>query len=189
MQVALWGAFLTYNPKTRPKGRRLLVAASEQMPEAVEALRQSLVWDAQNPANAAEIFATYLAKHNDAQLSAGAAERCRRTQWLRVVTLPLTQTPEQRAAPQRTRRARAEDDAAYVALNAQASCLTLKRASRPFSSRAPTTPTLLPAWATFACSRPTSAARSAFSTQAKQDGSKDPGLERRARRPRAFTTR
>jgi len=54
-QIAL-GRILTYNPKTRPEGRHLLEQHPND-PEAVEALRQSLLWEAQNPATAADIKA------------------------------------------------------------------------------------------------------------------------------------
>ena len=64
--VAL-GRILTYNPKTRPEGRKILEQHPNN-PDAVEALRQALLYDAQNPATAGEIRA-YLSKHNDAQLS------------------------------------------------------------------------------------------------------------------------
>jgi len=65
-QIAL-GKILTYNPRTREEGRKLLQKHPAD-PEAAEALRQSLVWDAQNPATTADIRA-YLAKHKDQQLS------------------------------------------------------------------------------------------------------------------------
>lgn len=64
--VAL-GRILTYNPKTRAEGRRYL-ERYPQDPQAAEALRQSLVWDAANPAAAPDIK-SYLAKHDDAQLT------------------------------------------------------------------------------------------------------------------------
>ena len=65
-QITL-GRILTYNPKTRAEGR-ILLKRHPQDPTAVEALRQSLLWDAQNPASGPEIKA-YLAKHPDEQLS------------------------------------------------------------------------------------------------------------------------
>src|SRR5580698_10626601 len=65
-QVAL-GRILTYNPKTRAEGR-LYLQRHPNDPQAVEALRQSLIWDSTSPAATANIRA-YLAKHNDAQLS------------------------------------------------------------------------------------------------------------------------
>ena len=65
-QVAL-GRILTYNPKTREEGRKLLTAHPLD-PQAVEALRQSLLWDSQNPASSADIR-EYLAHHSDVQLA------------------------------------------------------------------------------------------------------------------------
>jgi tetratricopeptide (TPR) repeat protein len=65
-QIAL-GRILTYNPHTRAEGRKIL----ERFPQdqhAVDALRQSLLWDAQSPASAADMRA-YLSKHSDAQLA------------------------------------------------------------------------------------------------------------------------
>jgi hypothetical protein len=64
--VAL-GRILTYNPQTRAEGRRLLQKHPGDA-QALEALRQSLVWDSANPASATDIK-TYLSKHNDAQLT------------------------------------------------------------------------------------------------------------------------
>ncbi len=65
-QIAL-GRILTYNPHTRAEGRKLLERYPGD-PHAVEALRQSLLWDAQSPASAADIRA-YLAQHTDAELA------------------------------------------------------------------------------------------------------------------------
>ena len=70
--VAL-GRILTYNPKTRGEGRKLLTAFPND-PEAVEALRQSLVWDAQNPATAGDIRA-YLGKAQRRPAQHCAAQR------------------------------------------------------------------------------------------------------------------
>ena len=64
--VAL-GRILTYNPKTREEGRRILGRHPDDA-QANEAVRQSLVWDAPNPASGPDIRA-YLAKHNDPQLA------------------------------------------------------------------------------------------------------------------------
>jgi cellulose synthase operon protein C len=64
---ATLGRVLTYNPKTRAEGERML----QQMPrnaEARAALRQALLWDAQNPASATAVK-HYLNVHPDAELS------------------------------------------------------------------------------------------------------------------------
>ncbi|WP_263365898.1 cellulose synthase subunit BcsC-related outer membrane protein [Edaphobacter bradus] len=109
-QIAL-GRILTYNPQTRAEGRKLLERHPSD-PQAVEALRQSLVWDAANPASAADIRA-YLAKHNDAQLA----------QALRNQPKPVPgralMTPEEIAAGKAARVRSEEEQAAYNALNAK----------------------------------------------------------------------
>jgi tetratricopeptide (TPR) repeat protein len=69
-QIAL-GRILTYDPKTREQGRKVLERYPQDR-QADEALRQSLLWDSSDPAYAAEIRA-YLAKHPNPQL-AGALQ-------------------------------------------------------------------------------------------------------------------
>jgi tetratricopeptide (TPR) repeat protein len=108
-QVAL-GRILTYNAKTRAEGRRYLERYPNDV-QATEALKQSLVWDAQNPAASSDIRA-YLQKHNDTQLQEA-----------------LQNTEAQQRAAQRAQRAggavessaererSAEENAAYGALN------------------------------------------------------------------------
>ncbi len=61
------GRILTYNPKTREEGRRILGRHPNDAP-ANDAVRQSLIWDAPNPTSGPDIRA-YLAKHNDPQLA------------------------------------------------------------------------------------------------------------------------
>jgi cellulose synthase operon protein C len=64
---ATLGRVLTYNPKTRAEGEALL----QQLPQeagAQTALRQALLWDAQNPASAGAIH-HYLNLHPDAELA------------------------------------------------------------------------------------------------------------------------
>src|SRR5580658_5638280 len=108
-QVAL-GRILTYNPKTRAEGRKMLEAHPLD-PQAVEALRQSLLWDAQNPATGAAIR-EYLLHHNDAQLDlalrnmpkGGGAGPAR-------PAVPLT--PEQKAAAAEAATRNAAEQAAY----------------------------------------------------------------------------
>ena len=60
------GRILTYNPKTRVEGRKIL-ARHPADAHANEAIRQSLIWDAPNPASGPELRA-YVAKHSDPQL-------------------------------------------------------------------------------------------------------------------------
>jgi cellulose synthase operon protein C len=64
-QIAL-GRVLTLNPATRDEGRKYLGTFPDD-PTAAAAYRQSLVWDAANPAVAPQIRA-YLAKHKDPSL-------------------------------------------------------------------------------------------------------------------------
>ncbi len=90
-QVTL-GRILTYNPKTREEGRRLLEKHPAD-PKAVAALRQSLVWDSANPASAADIRA-YLLKHNDEQLSTAL----RNMPKVAPRSTAVPQTPEEIAA-------------------------------------------------------------------------------------------
>jgi cellulose synthase operon protein C len=64
---ATLGRVLTYNPKTRAEGEGIL----QQLPQAAgaqTALRQALLWDAQNPASAGTIK-HYLNLHPDAELA------------------------------------------------------------------------------------------------------------------------
>ena len=111
-QVSL-GRILTYNPKTREEGRRLLERHPSD-PKAAAALRQSLVWDSANPASAAEIRA-YLAKHNDAQLSTALKNMPKAP--ARSTVLP--QTPEEIAAAAEARARGVQEQEAYNSLNAK----------------------------------------------------------------------
>lgn len=108
-QIAL-GRILTYNPKTRAEGRRYLERHPND-PQAVEALRQSLVWDSASPSSAAEIRA-YLAKHNDPELAQALRNQPKQS------TRP-PQTPEEVAQGEANRARGAEEQAAYSALNAK----------------------------------------------------------------------
>ncbi len=65
-QIAL-GRILTYNPNTREEGRKFLDRYPKD-PQAVEALRQSYLWDSANPAMAGRIKA-FLDAHPDVQLN------------------------------------------------------------------------------------------------------------------------
>jgi cellulose synthase operon protein C len=109
-QIAL-GRILTYSPKTRAEGRKYLERYPND-PNAVEALRQSLVWDSANPASAADIRA-YLAKHNDPTLSQALRNQPKPS----AVRTP--QTPEEIQRAEANRALSAEEQAAYAALNAK----------------------------------------------------------------------
>jgi tetratricopeptide (TPR) repeat protein len=66
------GRILTYSPKSRAEGLRLL-GQFPQDPAAQSAARQAQLWDAQNPNDAPEIRA-YLAQHPDEQIAQSLAE-------------------------------------------------------------------------------------------------------------------
>jgi cellulose synthase operon protein C len=66
------GRVLTYGPKTRAEGEKLL-REYPQDGKAQEALRQALVWDSQNP-NAAPAIRQYLKEHPDTALSQALQE-------------------------------------------------------------------------------------------------------------------
>ncbi len=68
------GIMLTYDPRTRAEGIRIL-AAHHQRSRCAGRLRQALIWDAANPASAAELR-DYLKTHpQDTEISQGASSR------------------------------------------------------------------------------------------------------------------
>ncbi len=163
-QIAL-GRILTYNPKTRAEGRKLLEAHPDD-PQATEALRQSLLWDAQNPASSAAIR-EYLAHHNDAQL-AGALKS------MPPASKPMTSAQRAQAALNASRSA--ADAAAYRALNAK----HLPEAEVRFKAILANTPDDANALVGMGYVRMQQAnfgGALSFLSQGQQDGSKDPGLE------------
>jgi tetratricopeptide (TPR) repeat protein len=111
-QIAL-GRILTYNPKTREEGRKLLERHPND-PQAAAALRQSLLWDSANPASAAEIRA-YLLTHNDAQLATALKNQPK----VPTGKAGVPETPEEAAAAAEARTRSVEEQAAYSALNAK----------------------------------------------------------------------
>lgn len=172
-QVAL-GRILTYNPRTRAEGRRLLQKHPKD-PQAAEALKQSLVWDAQNPAAASDIRA-YLQTHRDPALAEAlknteASEaRARRAGVGRVVT------PEEAAMTQAERQHGAEEAAAYGALNAK----NLAEAEARFKALLVKNPDDAQALAGMGYVRMNQSnfgGAVSFLEQAKQDGSKDRGVD------------
>lgn len=169
-QVAL-GRILTYNPKTRAEGRKML-EAHQLDPQAVEALRQSLLWDAQNPATSGEIK-EYLAHHNDAQL----AQALKTMPKAAPPAAPVrVLTPEQKAAAAALVARNAEEQDAYKALNAK----HLEDAEQKFKVILAKTPENANALAGMGYIRMQQAnfgGAISFLAQAKQDGSKDAGLE------------
>ena len=163
-QIAL-GRILTYNPKTRAEGRKLLEAHPAD-PQATEALRQSLLWDAQNPASTAAIR-EYLAHHTDAQL-AGALK-----------SMPHAARPmnaEQRAQAALNASRSAADAAAYRALNVK----HLAEAEIKFKAilaNAPDDANALVGMGYVRMQQANFGGALSFLSQGQQDGSKDPGLD------------
>ena len=109
-QIAL-GRILTYNPKTRAEGRKYLERYSSDS-QAIEALRQSLVWDSANPASAADIRA-YLSKHSDVQLSEALRNQPKNS------GPRAPQTRDEIAASNASRARGSQELAAYNQLNAK----------------------------------------------------------------------
>jgi tetratricopeptide (TPR) repeat protein len=166
-QIAL-GKILTYNPRTRAEGRRMLQAHPDDA-QAMEALRQSLFWDAQNPATQAEIRA-YLARHNDAQLADALRNAPRRSGG----GVPMTAAQREQAAVNATRSA--EDREAYRELNAK----HLAEAEQRFKAillKTPDDPNALAGMGYIRMQQANFGGAISFLVQAKQDGSKDPALE------------
>ncbi len=166
-QIAL-GRILTYNPKTRAEGRKLLEAHPGD-PQGTEALRQSLVWDAQNPASSAAIR-EYLSHHNDAQL-AGALKS--------MPAAPKAAPPrtaEQRAMAALHASRSAADAAGYRALNAK----RLEEAEVRFKAilaNTPEDPDALVGMGYVRMQQANFGGALSFLSQGQRDGSKDPGLE------------
>jgi cellulose synthase operon protein C len=168
-QIAL-GRILTYNPQTRAEGRKYLERHPND-PQAVEALRQSLVWDSANPASAADIKA-YLAKHNDAQLSQALHNQPKPAPGRSSVP----QTPEQIAADAAQRAGNAREQEAYKALNAK----RLDEAETRFKAILASDPQNARALAGMGYVRMQQSnfgGAISFLEQAKQNGARDAGLE------------
>jgi Flp pilus assembly protein TadD len=90
---ATLGRVLTYNPKTRAEGEGIL----QQLPQDVgaqTALRQALLWDAQNPASAGAIK-RYLNLHPDAELAQHLQET--ETRQMQQPRVPAVNPAEQAA--------------------------------------------------------------------------------------------
>jgi tetratricopeptide (TPR) repeat protein len=88
------GTMLTYNPKTRAEGIRILKGHSKDS-TAESALRQALIWDAANPGSAAELRA-YLKEHPlDKEL---ASQLAKDESTLAQMNNGIAHTPEERAA-------------------------------------------------------------------------------------------
>jgi tetratricopeptide (TPR) repeat protein len=165
-QIAL-GRILTYNPKTRDEGRKLLEKHPND-PQALAALRQSLVWDSANPASAADIRA-YLAKHPDAQLSEALKNQPK------APAPAKAQTPEEIAAAAESRARSQEEQAAYSALNAK----RLDEAETRFKTLLAANsqnPRALAGMGYIRMQQSNFGSAISFLEQAKQSGSTDPGV-------------
>ena len=172
-QVAL-GRILTYNPNTRLEGRKLLQRHPYD-PQAVEALRQSLLWDSQNPASGADIR-SYLSKHKDDQLATALKGQPRVVAPRRAGPAPAPLSPEQQAEISIARTRNAEEQAAFNALNGKHLQDAEDRfkailASNPSNARA------LAGMGYIRMQQQNFAGAISFLEQAKQDGAKDPGLD------------
>lgn len=165
-QIAL-GRILTYSPKTRAEGRRLLGEHPNDA-QAVAALRQALLWDAQNPASAGEIR-DYLAKHPDETLSTVLKNEPRATK-----ARPLT--AEERAAAEVNATRSGADRDAFRALNEK----HLGDAEEKFKAilvQHPEDANALAGMGYVRMQQANFGGAISFLVQAKQDGSKDPGLD------------
>ena len=176
-QVAL-GRILTYNPRTRSEGRRLLERHPKD-PQAMEALKQSLVWDAQNPATTADIK-RYLQTHKDPALAQAVrnteanAARARRSYGGR--SGGAAPSAEELAANTQQREMAAEEAAAYGALNAK----NLDEAEARFKTllvKNPNDAQSLAGMGYVRMNQSNFGGAISFLEQAKQDGSRDRGVD------------
>jgi tetratricopeptide (TPR) repeat protein len=171
-QIAL-GKILTYNPRTRPEGRKMLEKHPND-PDAQEALRQALLWDSQNPGTAGDIRA-YLSHHNDQQLSTALAEQKAANKVRRSSGPALT--PQERAAQAAYAARSSEEQAAYNALNAH----HVEDAEARFKAILAKNPQSLQALAGLGYVRMQQSnfgGAISYLEQAQQDGSKDPAVEK-----------
>ena len=195
-QIAL-GRILTYNPKTRPEGRRYLEKHPNSK-EATDALRQSLVWDSANPASAPDIRA-YLAKHNDPQLAqalhnqpkpapkpvrseAGRAGRAA-GETAEESAAAAEPSPEVLAGRQRS----VEMEDAYKALNGK----RIEEAEARFKAilaTDPNSPRALAGLGYIRMQQSNFGAAISFLDQAKQNGEKDAGLNTALETARFYST-
>jgi cellulose synthase operon protein C len=88
------GRMLTYDPKTRPEGIRVLQEHPLD-PNARNALRQALIWDSSNPASAAELRKYLQAHPEDAEMASHLKENESK---LAQMNSGIARNPEERAA-------------------------------------------------------------------------------------------
>jgi tetratricopeptide (TPR) repeat protein len=178
-QVAL-GRILTYSPLTRNEGRKLLQKHPSD-PQAVDALRQSLVWDSKNPASGADIRA-YLMKHSDAQLSTALKNQPK--------VRPGASFPQTPEGIEAAARARAEDlqmQAAYRALNGK----HIEEAEERFKeilADQPDSPRALAGMGYVRMQQSNFGGAISFLEQAEHDGTRDAGIETALASARFFYT-
>jgi tetratricopeptide (TPR) repeat protein len=170
-QITL-GRILTYNPKTRAEGRKILEQHTDD-PRALEALRNALLYDAANPAMAPAIRA-YLAQHPDAQL-----EQILRAEPRNAGRVgggrARPMTAEERAAAAAAATRSAADRAAYAQLNAK----HIAQAEEQFKAilaEHPDDANALAGMGYVRMQQANFAGALNFLVQAREDGSKDPGL-------------
>ena len=182
-EIAL-GKILTYNPRTRAEGRKLLGRHPNE-PEATEALRQALTWDQQNPATAGDIKA-YLARHQDQQLQTALQQDQKQAAAARRAAGPVL-TPEQKAANDERAAQGREVQQAYAALNAQ----RYSEAEQRFQmllAKNPSDPKALAGLGYIRMQQANFAGAISFLSAAEQNGAHDPGLEKALRDARFYYT-
>lgn len=170
-QAAL-GRLLTYDPKTRTEGRKLLAKYPNDH-DAAEALRQSLLWDAQN-LDVADDIRAYLAHHKDAQLSRALHDLKEGDARMSASTPAVTE--EQRTSAAVIAILSADDLAANRTLNAK----RFEEAQSDFQAtlrKSPNDPDALTGLGYIRLQQSNFGDALSFLVQAKQRGSKDPGLD------------
>ncbi len=175
-QIAL-GRVLTYDPKTRAEGRRLLEHHPKD-PQATEALKQSLTWDASNPATSSEIR-HFLQAHPDPQLESSLRNTEAQTKAsLRALPRTGSANPSQNTTELKAQRAAgAEENAAFNALNAKRFSEADKR-FQALLARDPQNARALAGLGYVRMNQQNFTGAISFLEQAKQNGARDPGLER-----------
>lgn len=161
------GRILTYSPATRSEGRRYLDEHSDD-PQAADALRQSLLWDASSPGD----VRAYLAKYDDPQL----AETLRKQPKPSTQKNTVSQTPEKLASASAARADRLQEQAAYNSLNAN----RLDDAERRFTAILANEPENARALAGMGYVRMQQSnygAAVSFLERAKRNGARDAGLD------------
>ncbi len=174
------GRILTYKPNTRAEGRRVLERYPHD-PQAAEALRQSFVWDAGNPATSDEVRA-YLRSHPDP----GLQQSLRTTEnQASAAAARNSQAGSVVAGTAQVRAMGGEERAAYAALNAKRyaeadSRFSALLAKNPRDGRA------LAGMGYVRMNQHNFGGAISFFEQARQDGATDPALDRNLQTARFF---